>query len=66
MLDFSPYDAWQLAHRETTMRMNEHLDSDEELMPSYGEMEEGEQKEAAAVALARPAAAAQQQSQHDR
>ena len=31
----SPSDAWQLAHGETTMRMNEHLDSDEELMPSF-------------------------------
>jgi len=30
-----PSDAWQLAHGETTMRMNEHLDSDEELMPSF-------------------------------
>ena len=28
-----PSDAWQLAHGETTMRMNEHLDS--ELMPSF-------------------------------
>ena len=32
-----PSDAWQLAHGETTMRVNEHLDSDEELMPSFYE-----------------------------
>ena len=30
-------DVWQLAHGETTMRMNEHLNSDEELMPSFYE-----------------------------
>ena len=30
-------DAWQLAHGETTMRMNEHLNSDEELMPNFYE-----------------------------
>ena len=35
MLEFPPSDAWQLAHGETTMCMNEHLDSDEELMPSF-------------------------------
>ena len=32
-----PSDAWQLAYGETTMRMNEHLNSDEELMPSLYE-----------------------------
>ena len=37
MLDVFPSDAWQLAHGETTMRMNEHLNSDEELMPSFYE-----------------------------
>jgi hypothetical protein len=35
VLDFSPFDAWQLAHGETAMRMNVYLDSDEELMPNF-------------------------------
>ena len=32
-----PSDAWQLAHGETAMRINEHVDSDEELVPSFYE-----------------------------
>ena len=36
-MDYWPSDAWQLAHGETTMRMNEHLNSDEEFMPSFYE-----------------------------
>ena len=39
VLDVFPSDAWQLAHGETiaTMGMNEHMNSDEELMPSFYE-----------------------------
>ena len=34
-----PADAWNLANGEITMRMCEHLNSDEELMPSFYEFD---------------------------
>ena len=34
---FIPSDSWQLAHGEITMRTGEHLNSVEELMPSFYE-----------------------------
>ena len=37
VMDYWPSDAWQLAHGETTMHMNEYLNSDAELTLSFYE-----------------------------
>ena len=43
--DLFPSDAWHLAHGETTMRMNERLNSDDELMPSFYESDSPDSKD---------------------